>query len=929
MDRDVFVGRDHELGVLERHLADARATDGGLVLVDGEPGMGKTALGHELTRRARAAGMVTCWGACWEGEGAPAYRPWAQILRGLGAAPDRLLAPDGETRFRLFDEVVGLLRAAAAGDGMLVVLDDLHWADVPSMRLLQVLASEVAGCRLVVVGLYRTGEVYPHAELARVLRAIRRERSTTGMRLGGLLPGEVEQLATRTLDRPPTDALLRAVERRAEGNPLFVLELVRLAATPGAADRSLPADVREVIARRLDRMPEATRRVLRQASVLGREFSVSLLADVAGAPASDIVDLLEEAVAQDLVVAGDGHALRFAHALTQEVAYGELPGGERRQLHQRAAEAMEAGHRQDADLFLDALAHHLRQAATLGGAERALEATLRAARRANDQLAYEHAAFQYGQALELLPLLPRAPVTRHGLLLELARCQFRAGAVADAWTSCRAAADLGRTAGDVVAVAEAAVVIRGLRHDPVCEEIHALCREALTLLRGRDPVLEARLLGQLAVTASPFAGRAEPGLSERALVAAEATGDPDARLLALQARHADLLNPRYAHERLSLGERAVQLGRESGRHDYAVWGHTWRIDAFFELSRRVQLDTELAAFAGVVGHLREPLSLWRLTMIQASLAMLEGRYAEASALADQALAIGRRGGHQEADALHMVFLDHLAPQIGGSLEEVETYVRRFVRNGPFLARGWLASVLVNMGRLDEAAEVWASVVPRLDSFPPYADEWLINLTSSADLCIRLNRPELAPGLYAELLPFADRQAIGGAHTPSDGPVALYLGKLACVLEDWAAADTHLQMSLHLSAAMCSPPFEAMTRVEIARLLLARGLSAGIREADAHLEAAIQTANRLGMTPLAAEATGLLTGLRRGRSSPLSPREHEIAALVAEGLSNRLIATRLHLSERTVENHVRSIFNKLGFDSRARVAAWFASSRHRD
>jgi DNA-binding CsgD family transcriptional regulator len=431
------------------------------------------------------------------------------------------------------------------------------------------------------------------------------------------------------------------------------------------------------------------------------------------------------------------------------------------------------------------------------------------------------------------------------------------------------------------------------------------------------------------VTASPFSAGAEPGLSERALVAAEATGDTEARFLALQARHADLLNPRYAHERLSLGERAVQLGRETGRRDYAAWGHVWRIDAFLELSRRVQLDNELAAFAGIVAHLREPLGLWRLTMIHASLAMLEGRYADACALADQALTIGRRGGHQEAEHTYMVFHDHLDPQIGASLVELEAYVRRFISTGPFLARGWLAKLLADMGRLDEAATLFASVVPHLDSFPPSAHEWLINLTSSADLCVRLNRRDLAPKFYAELLLFADRQAAGPAHTPSDGPVALYLGKLARVLEDWSAAETHLQTSLHLSAAMGSPPLEAVTRVEIARLLLARGRPTDIRDADAHLAAAVKTANRLGMTPLAAEASGLLTRLRRGRSSPLSPREDEIAALVAAGLSNRLIATRLHLSERTVENHVRSIFNKLGFDSRARVASWFASSRNRD
>jgi len=313
VDEDVLVGRASELADFDGRLAGARVRRGGLVLVEGEPGVGKTALAHSMVGRARRGGMRTAWGACLEGEGAAAYRPWVQILRELGESGSALLDPvdpavgDAGSRLYLFDDIVETLRAAAAERGLLLVLDDLHWADVPSVRLLQALATAAADSRLLVVGLYRSRETFRYAELSDVLRAIMRERATSLLTLGVLAPAEVAELATRALGRRPNETLLRVVQQRAEGNPLFVLELLRLLAASGWVgawppdSHRLPDTIREVISRRLDRLPPATRQVLRQAAVLGRDVMPALLAPLAQLPPDRLSDLLDPAISAEVV----------------------------------------------------------------------------------------------------------------------------------------------------------------------------------------------------------------------------------------------------------------------------------------------------------------------------------------------------------------------------------------------------------------------------------------------------------------------------------------------------------------------------------------------------------------------------------------------------------------------------------------------------
>jgi DNA-binding CsgD family transcriptional regulator len=363
------------------------------------------------------------------------------------------------------------------------------------------------------------------------------------------------------------------------------------------------------------------------------------------------------------------------------------------------------------------------------------------------------------------------------------------------------------------------------------------------------------------------------------------------------------------YERLELGARVLPLD--------PAWEHAWRLDAYTELGDRAAVTAELAALSTLVDHLREPLWRWRLELIRAAQAERDGRYDRARELAAAGLAAGRRGGSDAAEFFHLIHESYLARMTGAGQVASERTVRRLTEGMPFFARGWLALELVAMGRDEEAAALWAGLAPRLDEFPQHATEWMAATTGNATVCVAVGDREAGKTIYGQLLPYAGRFASGGALAPQDGPVSLYLGMLALLNEEWDVAEGHLNEALAASRVAGSPPYEALAHLHLGRLGLARRGPGDARAAESHLGAALRTAERLGMGPLA----GTVRALRR--EPALSARELEVAALVAEGLSNRRIATRLHLSERTAENHVAHILTKLGFESRTAIAAWHA------
>src|SRR3954471_11939036 len=466
----VFVGRERELERLREAVDTALAGRGSLQLLVGEPRIGKTRASEELATYARVSGARVYWGRCREDEGAPAYWPWVQAIRsyvrdadpvalawqlGAGAAEVAQLVPEvaekldiepaggsdsEEARFRLFDSVTSLLLGAARDRPLVVVLDDLHWADEPSLLLLRFAARELASSGLLILGTYRDVELGRHHPLARVLGEISGIEGSGRIPLRGLGVGAVERYIEMTSGAPSPPALAEAVQEQTDGNPFFVGEVVRLLASEGkltgessVADLRIPQGVREVVGRRLDRLGEAANNALRVGAVIGRDVCEELVTRVARQSRPELMAAAREAIDERLVTElGDGR-FSFAHALVRDTLYEELSPPKRSALHERTGLALEEVCGGNVDERLGELAHHFLAAAPRGDLAKAIDYAQRAGAQDMDQLAYEDAVDVYSRALEVLELMDEPDeALRCSLLLSLGGAEAKSARVADA-----------------------------------------------------------------------------------------------------------------------------------------------------------------------------------------------------------------------------------------------------------------------------------------------------------------------------------------------------------------------------------------------------------------------------------------------------------------------------------------------------------------
>jgi DNA-binding CsgD family transcriptional regulator len=497
-------------------------------------------------------------------------------------------------------------------------------------------------------------------------------------------------------------------------------------------------------------------------------------------------------------------------------------------------------------------------------------------------------------------------------LLAEARRQYQLGAVVQAWEACAQVAELSRLADDPATLADAATVIRAITNSAVTGRVHALCIEALARLGDTDPVREARVRAQLVATSSAFV------LDQEHLGALSEIDDAEATFLRLQARRAELLDAHHLGDQLKIADAAVELGRRTGIDEYLCWGRRWRMDAYAVLGSRIDLVAELNALMPLVERMGQPGWQSFLILINTSQRLMDGRFAEAGQLNDEAELIG--GPDSEAAGLHVVYLWAIAELTGDNIAAAGTLVRRVVDGMPYMARGWLCKVLMAQGKRDETAMLWKAIAPHVHRMPERAIEWMIANVGNAEVCAWLGDADTAPVIYEQLLPYAGLQAIGIASGPYEGPVALALGRLAIMMGEVDQGRQHLISALRSCEELHALPHLALTHGELAKVH-----GPGTRAGREHAETGLGIAERLGMRALAKELKALLAA-GSGSEPQLTSREREIAALVAEGLSNAAIAGRLTLSERTVENHVSHILHKLGSTSRASIATWQANHR---
>jgi tetratricopeptide (TPR) repeat protein len=838
-----YVGREALRELLAGTVSDTRAGRGGILLLEGEAGIGKTRTLGILQRLAESAGMKHAWGRCSEVPGAPALLPWTQVLAAItpGAAEPAFPAEaetDAGAQFRVFRSVTDTLLEAARETPLLVLLDDIHVADLASLRLLAFLARDTEQLPLLVAAACRQTDVPSAGPLPPVLDEVRRR--ARALRLEGLAEEDVARLAASTGRGSVHGDVAHALFERTLGNPLFATQLVESMvasgcdlSTPEAAQetaRRAPAGVASVLRDRLHHLCEADLAVLRLASVIGREFDVDLL-EAAGAAPESVSSALDAAAARSVLEPAPERSgrWRFPHVLFRDVLYEEQGRAARRDAHRRVGAAILARRDGSEDVWSTAAAHHALQALGPETASEARALFRRAGERARARCAHEDAIGWFEAALRALELDPTAEEREShtlALRLGLASARWRAGQPAAARADYQRALELARALEDGVAFAEAAVGFVG-RTDAVLgpeEEAAVLLDEALERLGPEPSRLRVDTLTRLATALyfSPDAERRER-VSLEAVACAEALGNPSALGYALTARRYVVHRGSDLAEREQIEARALRV--LEGRPEDSATGiaRYQAVVSAFERGDFAAVDHHLSIHGGLVKRLREPFLIWQHAALRATRVIATGDLAEGEALAFRARELGEEAESPNAFAWFAGQLFGLR-RAQGRLGELEPVLADLGTRFPDVPGYGFARSLawLSLGREAEARAYFVSA--GAEGFRDLPDDlnWPSLVSVAARALLALADRERAAALYEVMSTASGTCIVMPYGSLWDGAVDFHLGALATLVGRAEDARRHLAAAAELHARVGARSHLAETWLAQARLLEREG-----------------------------------------------------------------------------------------------------------
>jgi DNA-binding CsgD family transcriptional regulator len=976
----VFVGRQQEIDELKSALEDALSGQGRLVMLAGEPGIGKTRTAQELAAYAESRETQVLWGWCYEETGAPPYWPWLQTLRSYiqqqdpnqlrsqmgpsaahiaevipevgeklpGLEPPPALEPE-QARFRLFDSITTFLKNASQFQPLMLVLDDLHWADKPSLLLLQFLARQLRESRLLVVGCYRDVELSRQHPLSETLAQLSRLPWFQRKLLRGLSQEDTRRFIEAAAGIQPSSGLVENIYTHTEGNPFFMGEVVRLLQERGELSDKypglsqglrIPEGVREVIGQRLNRLSELCNQTLIMASIIGREFDFQLLSILSIEAADEqLLRALDEALKAHLIeeLPGSGEQYQFTHALVQHALAEELSSSHRVRLHARVGEALEQLYAADLASHASQLAHHFAQAAPVLGPEKLVRYSGLAGEQALSTYAWEEALahFQKGldaKAVALTGTEPARDPEAAALLFGLGRAQLATlprERFEEALTSLDRSFQFYADAGDVtsaVAVAEYPLP-RGVRQR---SKVERRVERSLTLVPPGS-VAAGRLLPIYGMELGRFENDYDKAQEafERALAIARRVSDVDLQMRTLAAwAQVDYFHLHLA-ESLEKSLQVVELARCADDPHLKINGHLHALQTLIHLGNIKDAEEHAETALALAERLKARPWLASVLRCGVNLYRFLGDWSRARELALRHLAL-------ESDPVPLLKeLVSLEYELG-EFEQGEAYLKRMQeimrrtppRPGPEYADTSLVSHFASRitGSPDylEVAGQAARVVLSSALAHPFWVE--IVRTGLALKAIETRDYALAEEQYIALMRLPGKMR--GSYICADR----LMGLLSHTLGNFDQAAAHFEDALVFCRQEGFRPELAWTCYDYAEALLQSGSTSDLAKALSLLEESLAIATDLGMRPLMERVVAMQ---ERVHSQPakapaypngLTEREVEVLLLIALGKSNSEIANELVLSVRTVERHITNIYAKINARGRADATSYAFTHR---